>query len=155
MALDRLSETMTYVMWHEERLWNVSILQRVHFSGLVPIVVRQIYICPHLLKLFILQETQIELGQSCHSNSRYLLQLKCLSLHGKFSKNYKIYNLVMYSQCCSCIGTHRYAVPVKIKTLLDRTSKKILSVRRTSKKSKHCLTQFLYLQQNVEGRSVL
>jgi hypothetical protein len=24
------STTMTYVMWREERLWNVGILQRVH-----------------------------------------------------------------------------------------------------------------------------
>jgi hypothetical protein len=29
------SVTMTYVMWHEEHLWNVSIVQRVHLSSLV------------------------------------------------------------------------------------------------------------------------
>jgi hypothetical protein len=35
MALDRISATITYAMWHEERLWNVSVLQRVHISSLV------------------------------------------------------------------------------------------------------------------------
>jgi hypothetical protein len=34
MTLDH-SATMTYVMWHQEHLWNVSILQRVHLSNLV------------------------------------------------------------------------------------------------------------------------
>jgi hypothetical protein len=35
MPLDDISATMTHVMWCEEYLWNVSVLQRVHFSNLV------------------------------------------------------------------------------------------------------------------------
>jgi hypothetical protein len=58
-------------------------------------------------------------------------------LYLEIKKNQYLFTL---SQRCSWAGTHRYAVPVKIKTFLDRTSKKILSVRRTSKISKHCLT---------------
>jgi hypothetical protein len=34
MASNIISATMTSVMWCEERLWNVSILQRVHLSSL-------------------------------------------------------------------------------------------------------------------------
>jgi hypothetical protein len=26
---------MTYIMWHEEHLWNANVLQRVHLSNLV------------------------------------------------------------------------------------------------------------------------
>jgi hypothetical protein len=32
---DHISATLTYVMWREERLWNVSVLQRVHLSSRV------------------------------------------------------------------------------------------------------------------------
>jgi hypothetical protein len=35
MTADNISETTTYVMWREEHLWNVNVLQRVHFSKLV------------------------------------------------------------------------------------------------------------------------
>jgi hypothetical protein len=35
MALDRISATVTYMMWREEHLWNVSALQRLHISTLV------------------------------------------------------------------------------------------------------------------------
>jgi hypothetical protein len=28
-----INETVTYVRWHEERLWNISVLQREHFSS--------------------------------------------------------------------------------------------------------------------------
>jgi hypothetical protein len=45
------------------------------------------------------------------------------------------------SQCCSWAGMHQYVVPLKIKTLMDRTSKKVLSVCHTIKRSKHCLTR--------------
>jgi hypothetical protein len=38
MPSDRTSTTMTYVMWREEYLWNVSILQRIHLSNLILIV---------------------------------------------------------------------------------------------------------------------
>jgi hypothetical protein len=30
ITADDISETMTYVMWREERLWNVNVLERVH-----------------------------------------------------------------------------------------------------------------------------
>jgi hypothetical protein len=32
---DRISASMIYVMWREEHLWNVSVLQRVHIFILV------------------------------------------------------------------------------------------------------------------------
>jgi hypothetical protein len=35
MALDHINAAMTYVMWHEEHLWNVSVLQRADLSTLV------------------------------------------------------------------------------------------------------------------------
>jgi hypothetical protein len=35
MTSDHISATMTYVMWREERLWNVSVLQRVHLPNIV------------------------------------------------------------------------------------------------------------------------
>jgi hypothetical protein len=35
MPSGHISAIMTNVMWHEERLWNVSVLQRVHRSNLV------------------------------------------------------------------------------------------------------------------------
>jgi hypothetical protein len=38
MALDYVSATVTHVMWLEERVWNVSVLQRVHPSNLVSFV---------------------------------------------------------------------------------------------------------------------
>jgi hypothetical protein len=31
MALDHESATVTYVMWREDHLWNVSVLQGAHF----------------------------------------------------------------------------------------------------------------------------
>jgi hypothetical protein len=35
MASDDISATVTYMMWREVQLWNVSVLQRVHFSNLL------------------------------------------------------------------------------------------------------------------------
>jgi hypothetical protein len=35
MNRDRISATTTYVMWCEERLWNVGVLQGVRLSNLV------------------------------------------------------------------------------------------------------------------------
>jgi hypothetical protein len=35
MTLDHISATMTYMMWCEEHLWNVILLQRLHLSNLV------------------------------------------------------------------------------------------------------------------------
>jgi hypothetical protein len=35
VASDHISATTTYVVWGEERLWNVSVLQRAHLSSLV------------------------------------------------------------------------------------------------------------------------
>jgi hypothetical protein len=32
---DHVSARMNDVMWHEERLWNIGVLQRVHLSNLV------------------------------------------------------------------------------------------------------------------------
>jgi hypothetical protein len=32
---DEISATMTYVMWFEEHLWDVSVLERVHISKLI------------------------------------------------------------------------------------------------------------------------
>jgi hypothetical protein len=37
MTLDHINVTLTYVIWCEEHLWNVSELQRVHFSNPVTI----------------------------------------------------------------------------------------------------------------------
>jgi hypothetical protein len=33
VTMDNISTTVTYILWHEEHLWNVSILQRVHLSS--------------------------------------------------------------------------------------------------------------------------
>jgi hypothetical protein len=30
-----ISASMAYVLWHEEHLWNVGVLQRAHLSNLV------------------------------------------------------------------------------------------------------------------------
>jgi hypothetical protein len=35
MTLDHINATTTYMMWCEEHLWNVSVLQRVHLSNLI------------------------------------------------------------------------------------------------------------------------
>jgi hypothetical protein len=35
MHWDHISATTTYVMWHEERFWDVGVLQRVLVSNLV------------------------------------------------------------------------------------------------------------------------
>jgi hypothetical protein len=35
MTSDHISARTTYVMWREEHLWNVTILQRVHLSNVV------------------------------------------------------------------------------------------------------------------------
>jgi hypothetical protein len=35
MVSGNKSATMTYVIWREEHLWNVSVLQGVHLSNLV------------------------------------------------------------------------------------------------------------------------
>lgn len=35
VSSDHISGTMTYAIWREERLWNVGLLQRVHFSNVV------------------------------------------------------------------------------------------------------------------------
>jgi hypothetical protein len=35
MNRNNISATTTYVMWREERLWNVGVLQRVRLSILV------------------------------------------------------------------------------------------------------------------------
>jgi hypothetical protein len=35
MTSDHISATITYVMWCETHLWNVSVLQRVHHTNLV------------------------------------------------------------------------------------------------------------------------
>jgi hypothetical protein len=32
MASNHISTTTTYVMWREEHLWNICVLQRAHFS---------------------------------------------------------------------------------------------------------------------------
>jgi hypothetical protein len=37
VTLDGIIETMTYVMWREKRLWNVSIFQRMHISDIVSV----------------------------------------------------------------------------------------------------------------------
>jgi hypothetical protein len=34
MASDHINATTTYVMWHEEHISNVSVLQRVNLSNL-------------------------------------------------------------------------------------------------------------------------
>jgi hypothetical protein len=34
MTSDHISATTIYVMWREERPWNVSVLQRVHLCNL-------------------------------------------------------------------------------------------------------------------------
>jgi hypothetical protein len=39
MIQDHISATITYVMWREENLRNVSVLQRVHLSNLVYIII--------------------------------------------------------------------------------------------------------------------
>jgi hypothetical protein len=35
MNSGRISTTMSYVMWREKNLWNISVLQRVHLFNLV------------------------------------------------------------------------------------------------------------------------
>jgi hypothetical protein len=35
ISREHISSTTTYVMWREERLWNVGVLQRVRLSNLV------------------------------------------------------------------------------------------------------------------------
>jgi hypothetical protein len=35
VALHHISATMTYMLWHEEHLWNASVLQRVQISNLI------------------------------------------------------------------------------------------------------------------------
>jgi hypothetical protein len=39
MNCDNISAAMIYMLWHEEHLWNVGILQRVDISNLVGIAV--------------------------------------------------------------------------------------------------------------------
>jgi hypothetical protein len=45
MVLDQISLTMTYMMWREERLCNVSVLQGVH----VPILFYLRHVRPHAI----------------------------------------------------------------------------------------------------------
>jgi hypothetical protein len=35
LALDHISATMTYMVWNEEHLWNISVHQSVHLFCLV------------------------------------------------------------------------------------------------------------------------
>jgi hypothetical protein len=44
MALDRISATTTYVMWREEHLWGVSVLQTAHLSNFI-IIITVVFIC--------------------------------------------------------------------------------------------------------------
>jgi hypothetical protein len=39
MKRDHISARTTYVMWREERLWNVGVLQRVRLSSIIVVVV--------------------------------------------------------------------------------------------------------------------
>jgi hypothetical protein len=45
VTLDENTVTMTYVMWHEERLWNISLLQEEHLSmfGMCSISTAQVH----------------------------------------------------------------------------------------------------------------
>jgi hypothetical protein len=51
MALEHIIVTMTYVMWREEHLLNVSILQRVHLSNVVKIIAGPILHIPCRLNI--------------------------------------------------------------------------------------------------------
>jgi hypothetical protein len=37
MALERITATMTCMMWPEKHLWNISVLRKVHISNVVNI----------------------------------------------------------------------------------------------------------------------